>query len=75
MATSWFNRNGVNDPIVPSNYTITGGTPSCIGTNQICAIFATVAAGNLPVIDEDLKDDMIHALDSRSSNATVKLKA
>lgn len=75
MANSWFIRTLPLDPCFPVSYVITTGTPSCSGSNQICAIFAHVNPGNTPDIDCILLCDMVQALDSRSSSLNVKLRA
>ncbi len=62
MAKAWFSFTG-SDPVDPSHYTL--GTPSCTtGADEICGIFAE-NVGSQPELDEEIKDQMIRALNSR----------
>ena len=74
MATSWFSRTGSGNPSDPNSYVKQALQPSCLGNNSICAIFATVDTGNLPSLTAALKDEMLLALDSRTSTTNVKLR-
>ena len=64
---SWFVFSGVpDDPSDPLNYTMVGAEPTtCSGVNQICAIYVA-SSGSLPIINCDVKDEMISALINRS---------
>lgn len=75
MANSWFSRTGSGNPTTPSTYVKQTSVPSCSsGTNQICAIFAEVDGSSLPIFTIPLRDEMVLALDSRSSTTNVKLR-
>lgn len=71
---NWFNFTGT-DPSQPSHYTFTSGTPSCASpTQQMCALQADSDLGNNPVITENLKDEIILALQSQANTTNVRLK-
>ncbi len=71
---AWFSLNPGGNPTQPNDYTAVG-SPSCSGTNQICAVQTTANASNKPNLTSALKDEMIIALHSRTSSANVQLKA
>ncbi|WP_454880899.1 hypothetical protein [Sphingobacterium detergens] len=70
MAT--FQLNNPNAPGNPASYSL--GTPSCSGNNSICTIEAP-NSGGVPTISSALKDEMLQALNTRTSTTNVKLKA
>ncbi|MNT82322.1 hypothetical protein D3C72_2220360 [compost metagenome] len=72
---AYFSLNTGGDPVDPQDYTLQASQPSCSGSNQICAIQATDNGSGEPVLSPTLKDQMIQALHSRTSNATVSLKS
>lgn len=70
---AWFTLNTGGNPTTSQDYTLASGTPTCVGQNQICAVQANNDGGK-PELTEELKDEMILALHSRSDRADVKLK-
>ncbi|WP_447767938.1 hypothetical protein [Sphingobacterium faecium] len=70
MAT--FQLNDPSNPGLPASYSL--GSPGCSGNNQICTIDAVNNSGQ-PEITEDLKDEMLEALNTRSNTSHVTLKA
>lgn len=72
---AYFSLNTGGDPVDPQDYTLQASQPSCSGSNQICAIQAANDGNNHPELTEAVKDQMIKALNSRTSNATVSLKS
>lgn len=71
---AWFQLNDPSNPGEPSNYQPVG-SPSCSGNNQICAVQATNDGTGHPEITEDLKNEMLTALNTRTSSANVQLKS
>lgn len=69
MAT--FQLNVPNNPGLPASYSL--GTPSCSGNNQICSIEADDNGGK-PIITDDLRNEMLEALNTRSNTLNVSLK-
>ncbi|MGA6117035.1 hypothetical protein [Sphingobacterium anhuiense] len=72
---AYFSLNSGGDPVDPQDYTLQASQPSCSGSNQICAIQAANDGNNHPELTESVKDQMIKALNNRTSNATVSLKS
>lgn len=72
---AWFLLNPSGNPTDSQDYTFQSTTPSCAGSNQICAVQANPDANNKPELTEALKDQMILALHSRTPSANVKLKS
>ncbi|MBE8719954.1 hypothetical protein [Sphingobacterium pedocola] len=68
---AWFQFTGSN-PTEPADYTL-NPSPSCGGTDQICAVQADNAGGQ-PVLTEALKNEMIIALNNRNPSTNVQLK-
>jgi len=70
MAT--FQLNVPSAPGLSSSYSI--GTPACSGVNQICTIQATDDGSGHPDITDSLKNEMLQALNTRTSTTNVRLK-
>ncbi|TJZ50065.1 hypothetical protein FAZ15_21860 [Sphingobacterium olei] len=70
MAT--FQLNNPNAPGSPSSYSL--GNPGCDGNNQICTIEAD-NVGGAPDITDDLKNEMLEALNTRNNTDNVTLKS
>ena len=71
---AWFTLNTGGNPTTSQDYTLASGTPSCTGTDQICAVQANADSNDKPQLTPALKDQMILALHNRSESANVKLK-
>ncbi|RKE46848.1 hypothetical protein [Sphingobacterium detergens] len=71
-----FQLSATGNPTVPADYSL-NPSPSCAsGTNQICSITANDDGTGKPVLTPALKDQMIVALHTRTSNPpTVSLRS
>lgn len=70
---AWFTLNTGGNPTIPNNYTLETSTPNCLGEDQICAVQANNDGGK-PDLTEELKDEMIIALHTRTPSTNVLLK-
>ncbi|QNK61107.1 hypothetical protein H7F33_10995 [Pedobacter sp. PAMC26386] len=77
MAFTWYVRTLGADPNSPSSYTSVGTVPpSCPGTGKICAIFADESdIPNEPSLDDELKSEMVTALNTNSDQTRVLLRS
>ncbi|WP_400261296.1 hypothetical protein ACFX5U_15380 [Sphingobacterium sp. SG20118] len=66
-----FQLNNPNNPGDPASYSL--GTAPCSGSNQICTIEAPNSTG-VPSISTALRNEMLQALNTRTSTTNVKLK-
>ena len=70
---SWFTLNNPNaDPKVSTNYTSSGGTPTCTNGNRVCAIDAS--GSGFPTITPALSAEIDAALASGKATTHVKLQ-
>ncbi|MDQ1150858.1 hypothetical protein QE382_002842 [Sphingobacterium zeae] len=67
-----FQLNDPSDPGNPDSYS--AGSPGCSGNNQICTIDAPNVGGK-PDITEDLRNEMLEALNTRTNTSHVTLKS
>lgn len=70
----WFQLVADGDPFDPVDYT-PASSPSCSGSNYICAIQASPNASNQPVITPALQQEMNTALNKKSNSTNVHLRA
>lgn len=76
MAYTWWWRIYGADPCLPESYVNVGQTPpNCPGTCYICAIFAENDGLGRPIIDADLKDQMMTAKNTCQDQLRVLLRA
>lgn len=71
---AWFSLIDPSNPGQPSSYQPVG-SPSCSGNNQICALQADNDGSGHPEITEDLRNEMLTALNTRTSSTNVQLKS
>ncbi|WP_286860081.1 MULTISPECIES: hypothetical protein [Sphingobacterium] len=72
---AWFSFTGSN-PTNPAHYTNVGSTPpACSGDNSICAIQTNPTGSGQPQLTDALKNEMIIALNDRTSSSNVQLKS
>lgn len=69
----WFQLLTNGDPTDPNDYNIVT-SPSCSGSNYICAIQTSTDVNNKPIITTPLRNEMIIALQTRSSSTNVHLR-
>lgn len=75
MAYSFFANIDPFNPNSPSSYAKAHQAPVCIGTQQVCSIYAQVDNNNFPVITEALSNEIITALNTHTPSANVKLRS
>jgi len=69
----WYSYTGSGDPTDPANYVKDSGVPSCSGTANVCAIFATDNSGS-PDITPALSNEINADLSSHHGSTDVKLR-
>ena len=70
---AWFSLDDGGTPTQPSDYSLVS-SPSCDGSDQICAVQANDNGSGQPILSNALKDEMINALHNRASSTNVQLK-
>ena len=70
---AWFQLKAGGNPTIPNDYNA-ASTPSCSGTGKICAIQTTASGSGQPQLTDALKNEMIVALEGRTSSSNVLLK-
>ncbi|MBE8721360.1 hypothetical protein [Sphingobacterium pedocola] len=70
---AWFQLNPSGDPTQPNDYS-SNPSPTCDGTDQICAVQAEDDGTGHPVLTEPLKDEMIQALQFGNPSTNVQLR-
>lgn len=77
MPHQWFIRIIGANPNDPHGYILVGNTPpNCPGSTTICAIYAEINTliGNIPIIDNTLKNEMILALNKGQNRQRILLR-
>jgi len=71
---AWFQLEANGNPTQPTSYNPIA-SPSCSGSGKICAVQASDDGSGHPELTEDLKNEMIVALQSGSPSANVALRS
>jgi len=74
---NWYIRLPFHDPLAPSSYKLNGPEkPTCIGSTQICAIYANEDGTRIgqPIITGCLKREMVTALSTGKNQTCVLLR-
>jgi len=77
MAKFWytFSTTGNADPLDPANYSNpVNNAPACPGNAKICAIYADDSGFSTPIINNQLQDDIVRALQLSADQSTVVLR-
>jgi len=74
---SWFSNTVPSNPLSPASYAKIPGTPSCEGTEEVCAIYAQVDPNNTnrPLIPQTLQNEITTALNQEDDTANVLLRS
>lgn len=70
---AWFELVANGDATDPNDYNAVG-SPSCVGTNHICAVQASADLSNKPIFTTPLRNEMITALNTNSNTTNVQLR-
>ncbi|MCW2259598.1 MULTISPECIES: hypothetical protein [Sphingobacterium] len=72
---NWFKLTGPN-PSNPAHYILVVSVPICPAPPQkLCAIYAMNDGNNQPVISDELKNEIINALQNEINTTNVLLEA
>ncbi len=73
---NWYIRKSEADPNCPDSYVLYGSTPPpCPGICKICAICAEDDGTGRSIIDNDLRDQMVTALQNCEDQPRVLLRS
>ncbi|GHE49658.1 hypothetical protein GCM10017764_35870 [Sphingobacterium griseoflavum] len=78
LTEQWFIYNSDSqdrdDVENPQNYTLLNDEPVCAGSNQLCSIHAPTNTQEKPVLDPQLVNEIMDAIDNQTSTTAIKLK-
>lgn len=78
LTEQWFAYNGAtqdrDDVKNPQNYTLLNDEPSCATGKQLCSIHAPINTFEEPVLEPQLVDQIMDAIENQTSTTAIKLK-